>query len=101
MPWPSPSAWPEQAAIIYYVSGEPPRCRRNAQKCCNNGTRPNRIDRNVDHREYGELHAYHTDYAPGSTLIIHFARNVRGVRLTREKLMRHYTVLANRSLETV
>ena len=26
MPWPRPSAWPEQAAMIYFISGEPAHC---------------------------------------------------------------------------
>lgn len=92
MPWPRPSAWPEQAAMIYFISGEPAHCRMNAYNCCGNGKPPKTLDRaNVDYREYGVMHAYHTDYVPDKTFVIHFARNVRGITMSRSALMAAYS----------
>ena len=92
MPWPRPSAWPEQAAMIYFISGEPQRCRTDARACCGGGKPSPTLDRaNVDYRAYGVLHTYQNDYVPGETFVIHFARNVRGVFGSRPALMRAYT----------
>ena len=90
MPWPRPSSFHEQSALIYYLSGEPATCRYNAMQCCDRSRPHVRIDRHVDYRPYGSLNTYHTDYSPERTVVVHFPRNVRGVTKPREVLMRDY-----------
>lgn len=98
-PWPQPSAWPEQAAMVYFLSGSPQRCRSNAVHCCNHGKRHPNLDEHVDYREYGVLHTYAVHYDTHRSFVVHFARNTRGaLQQTREALMRAYAENASAQL---
>ena len=100
-----PFTWPEQANIVYLLSGSPWQCRRSVLKgCCevpaapkgrphavdglNNATisgpgtsnpsslpNPGVLDANVDLRPYRAMHTYPSDFVRGKDLVIHFARN--------------------------
>jgi hypothetical protein len=93
---PHPWQWPEQAMILYIISGWPKKCSRHAEICCQ---KPDTFDtQNVDLRRNDDVHVYLPDFKRGESFIVHFARNVRGVPHSREKMMRDWDSDPSRTL---
>mmetsp|Transcript_32225 Transcript_32225/g.94797 ORF Transcript_32225/g.94797 Transcript_32225/m.94797 type:complete len:393 (-) Transcript_32225:200-1378(-) len=91
---PQPWAWPEQAMILYIVSGRPAKCRKTAVPCCHN---PPHVDANVDLRPNREVHVYLPDFVNGYDFIVHFARNVPNVHRPRDMLFLEWNLDPNRT----